>query len=101
MADSAFVSVKSVVALKEHNGLYFIGLVKTAHRKFPKKYLQEVAIAERGGHCVLEARVNDVDLRAVGWNDGKKDKKTGAIIRKCIVGSCGTTIAGSYHRKRR
>ena len=95
VADSAFASVKTAVALKEHNGLFFMGLVKTAHKKFPKKFLQEVPIALRGGHHVLTARVKDVDLRAVAWNDGKRDKRTGEIIRKCIVASCGTTIAAT------
>ena len=101
VADSAFASVKSACALKTHLGLYFHGLVKTAHRMFPKKYLQTVEIPERGGHVVLTAKVLDVDLRAVAWNDGKKDKKTGEIIRKNFVASCGITLPGVGHRKRR
>ena len=36
VADSAFASVKAAVALKKINGLYFHGLVKTAHVRFPK-----------------------------------------------------------------
>ena len=101
VADSAFASVKSAVALKSQNGLYFLGMVKTAHKKFPKKYLQRVPIAQRGGHVVCTAEQDGVKLRAVGWNDGKKEKGTGTIIRKCIVGSCGTTLPGTAHRKRR
>ena len=50
---------------------------------------------------VCVTTVEGVDLRAVSWNDGKKDKKTGAIVRKNIVASCGTTLAGTDHRKRR
>ena len=45
VADSAFASVKSAVALKCKNGLYFHALVKTVHRKFP--------IDTRGGHVVV------------------------------------------------
>lgn len=101
VADSAFASVKSACALKTHLGLYFQGLVKTAHRMFPKKYLQTVEIPERGGHVVLTSKILNVELRAVAWNDGKKDKKTGQIIRKNIVASCGITIPGVGHRKRR
>ena len=102
VADSAFASVKSAVALKVKNGLYFHGLVKTAHRRFPKKYLNEVKIDTRGGHVALETSDESVDLRAVTWNDGKKDKKTGMIVRKNFVASCGTTLAASTaHRKRR
>ena len=56
-------------------GLYFHGLVKTAHKMFPKKYLQQVEIVDRGGHVVLTSKVMGVDLRAVTWNDGKKTKK--------------------------
>ena len=101
VADSAFASVKSAIALKKELGLYFLGIVKTAHKMFPKQYLQNVEIAERGGFVALTTKVLDVDLRAVTWNDGKKDKSTGDIIRKNIIASCGTTLPGVGHRKRR
>ena len=78
-----------------------MGLVKTAHRKFPKKWAQTVEIAIRGGHKVVQTTEEGVKLRAVAWNDGKKDKKTGDIIRKCIISSCGTTLPSTAHRKRR
>ena len=48
--DSAFASVACCTALLEH-GLYFSGLLKTAHKKFPKKYCQDIAFqagAQRG-----------------------------------------------------
>ena len=101
IADSAFASVKSGVALKKQLGLFFLGCVKTAHSRFPKKYLQSVPMATREAHVVLTAEHEGVRLRAVGWNDGKKDNKTGRVIRKCIVGTCGTTLPGTAHRKRR
>ena len=50
-----------------------MGLVKTAHRKFPKKWAQTVEIPIRGGHKVVQATEEGVKLRAVAWNDGKKD----------------------------
>ena len=37
-ADSAFSSVRTCLKLREH-GLHFMGCVKTASRKFPKRYL--------------------------------------------------------------
>ena len=61
-ADSVFVSVKAVVTLKTHLGLYFHGLVKTAHKKFPKEYLQEVTMTHRGEHKVVTATVLGVSL---------------------------------------
>lgn len=39
VTDSEFASVKVCVTLKTHLGLYFHGIVKTDHKKFPKKYL--------------------------------------------------------------
>ena len=61
VADSVFASVKATVALKER-GLYFMGLVNTAHRKYPKKWGQNVPIALRGGHKVVQATENGVEL---------------------------------------
>ena len=100
VADSAFASVKTAVELKSR-GLNFIGLVKTASRKFPKKWLQEVDLEERGDHYVLTATESDVNLRAVTWNEGKKDKKTGKIIRKSFISTCGTTLEAPPHEKKR
>ena len=56
---------------------------------------------ERGGHVVLTTKVQGVELRVVTWNDGKNDKKTGDVIRKNFVTSCGVTLPGVGHRKRR
>ncbi|OQR82277.1 hypothetical protein ACHHYP_16291 [Achlya hypogyna] len=40
VANSAFASVKTLLALKER-GLFFMGIIKTAHRGFPKTILQK------------------------------------------------------------
>ena len=89
--DSAFASVKTAVALQQHS-LHFVGLVKTAHRKFPKKFLDQVDILDRGGCATLTATVDDVPLIAHSWNDRK---------RKHFVSTCGTTNAGEPCRKKR
>eukprot|EP00750_Incisomonas_marina_P032334 INCI9141.2.p1 GENE.INCI9141.2~~INCI9141.2.p1 ORF type:complete len:417 (-),score=52.14 INCI9141.2:214-1464(-) len=101
VADSAFASVKSAVELKKKHGLYFLGLVKTATREFPKAYLQEADVEERGDSVVLTAKKDNVLLRAVGWNEGKKDKRTGNITKKTLIATCGTTTPGEPHQKRR
>lgn len=74
VADSAFASVKAAVEMKKKHGLDFIGLVKTASRKFPKKYCEELELEERGDHAVLTATERDVKLMAVTWNEGNADK---------------------------
>lgn len=99
IADSAFASVKSAVALRKELGLYFMGMVKTAHRQFPKTYLQKVPMATRDEHVVCTATKDNINLRAVGWNDGRKNRKTKEVACKTIVGSCGTTLNGNPHRK--
>ena len=101
IADSAFASVKSAVRLRKDNGLFFLGHVKTATRQFPKKYFCEVAMEARGDYVTLTSESEGVPLRAVGWNEGKRDKKTGQIIRKQFIGTCATSVAGRSHRKRR
>ena len=89
--DSWFASVKTVVQLRKH-GLYFLGRVKPAHRKYPVEALKTRCPAERGGHLTATSTDNKVNLLAVGW-------------RHCslhtFVGTCSTTIPGQAARKRR
>jgi hypothetical protein len=60
-ADSAFSSVKTLLALAEH-GIRFMGMVKTAHQEFLMTYLQSWAAGKdneektkRGDHILLES----------------------------------------------
>eukprot|EP00731_Ephydatia_muelleri_P009180 Em0004g1518a len=71
VADSAFASLKTAEALHKHRGLRFIGLVKTAHKRFPKAWLQKYPYTNRGDHCVLQANIDGRQYMAVGWNDKK------------------------------
>ena len=71
--------------------------MKTASKEFPKKYLNTVEMAERGGHVVVTSEAEGVELIACLWKDGGKNKKTKEIIRKNIIGSCGTTLPGEPH----
>lgn len=90
-ADSAFASVKSAVELRKR-GLHFLGLVKTATRSFPKQYLNSYPLAERGAHVAVTSSVDGIPLIGCAWNDRK---------RKLIIGTCGTTLAGNPHQKKR
>ena len=90
IVDSAFSSVKTFIALKQR-GLYFMGLVKTAHKQFPKVWLKNWASGRnnggekpaRGSHVVLEATDTcSEEFYAVGW---AKKKPT------FIVCNAGTT----------
>ena len=92
IADSAFSSVKTLIALFCLLGLYFGGMVKTAHTHFPKKYFKNWFRGEdeehtrdpinnpRGSWITLQSTFthirNPLDQReypiyAVGWADKK------------------------------
>ena len=49
VGDSWFGSVKTCIQLLKLNGLYFIGLVKTAHKGYPKEKLREAEKYEENG----------------------------------------------------
>jgi hypothetical protein len=89
--DSAFASVAATVALKAH-GLEFTGLVKTAHRMFPQKVLNQLPLPSKGDHAVMTATHLDTHMLAVTWNGGK--------VRKNIVSSCGVTTLAATGAKR-
>ena len=69
-------------------------------RVSPGLPLNEVTIDRRGGHVICTAKEDGVDLRAITWNDGKK-AKDGSITRKNIIATCGTSLPGVSHKKRR
>ena len=70
-ADSAFASVEAAVRLREQ-GLHFMGIVKTSHRLFPRKYLQQDRLyTDRGDYVVLTTEHEGQQLLAVGWKDAK------------------------------
>lgn len=86
--DSAFASVHTAIQLKKKN-LYFSGMVKTGHKYFPKKYLQDLDIQLRTGSSVYLTTVkDDVPLLAVGWWDK---------ALKCLVATGGTNLPATPH----
>lgn len=91
-ADSAFASVKSAAALRKENGLAFAGIVKTAHREFPKKFLSEIEVKERGDHVSVVTEKDGVKMMGVAWADRQ---------RKMLVSTYGNTLPGQPHVKKR
>ena len=84
VGDSAYASVDTAIACRNH-GLHFTGLVKTAHKKFPKNVLLNHPLPVKGDHVVMASDPTlDIKLLAVAWNGGKQ--------RKLFVSTCGTTI---------
>lgn len=97
IGDAWFASVATMTALHEH-GLYFTGIVKTAHKNFPTAAITQWASGAdseggvqptRGAHKVLTSkytcRGQEFDMMAIGW----KDTKT-----KQIISNTGNTKSG-------
>jgi len=97
IADSAFSSVNTLEQCRLR-GLYFMGMVKTAHKRFPKQWLKRwfdeyrnaVPRRERGEWIALRStvKINHTDrpLLAIGWGDKRL---------KTIVTNRRTTIPGN------
>ncbi len=90
-ADSAFASVHAAYCLWQQQGLYLMGPVKTATKKFPKKYLNEHEYRFQGDSVFLQADVGGCTVFATGWKDSRI---------KHIVSTCGTSLAGAPHHKK-
>ena len=99
VADAGFASATAAVELRR-KGLHFTGIVKGAHRLFPKRYLETREYDHRGSHKACTATKDNVALRAIGWNEGKADG-SGRIKPKTYISTCGTTVDGPPHLKRR
>lgn len=91
VADSAFSSVDTAIALLR-NGLHFIGVVKTAHTKFPKDFfdLWEASNPEKGKSLFM-VTTTEVDgtkhtLLASDWICRKQGKR---LISTCSSGAPG------------
>jgi hypothetical protein len=90
-ADSYFASVSTAVALKKR-GLRFIGVVKTAHRAFPKSTLGSIELFNRGDRRALITTIDDVEVLALVWLD--RD-------RRMFVSTCKSTRHGKPYTRRR
>lgn len=85
--DSAFASVHAAVQLALV-GVYFIGLIKTAHKAFPLKFLKEHKFQARGDTKTLETTRDGVVVYAHSWADPNKPGKP----HKHLVSTFGTTL---------
>ena len=88
---SWFASVKNAIELRSR-GLFFIGIVKTADKKFPLMTLITQCPQERGSSITMTATEEGTDIIAYGWRDKKVHT---------FVSTCSTTLSGSPAKKRR
>ena len=73
LGDSWFASVDVVVELRKRLNAQFIGIIKTNHSKFPKKWLESTMKNwPPGSHLVLETTCEGVDVVACGYKYNKR-----------------------------
>jgi len=97
VADSAFASVNTLEQCRLR-GLFFMGMVKTAHKRYPKEYFQtwfhngmsRTPRMERGEHLALQSTIKCYNhvcpVYAIAWADKKI---------KMVVTNRGTTLPGT------
>ena len=98
-ADSAFSSVKTLLALRER-GLFFMGMIKTAHKEYPLVFLKSWANGDeergkpsRGNYCLLQTQSqHGLPFYDLGWADRKV---------KTIISNVGSTNPGSISKRLR
>ena len=99
VGDSWFGSVQSAVELWKR-GCWFTGMVKLAHREYPKHFIQNVAFTDnnkRGDTVTLTTSKDGCTVIAHGWNEPGKPKKP----RKALVSTCGVTTDVEPSKRKR
>eukprot|EP00731_Ephydatia_muelleri_P020866 Em0013g593a len=89
-ADSTFTSTTAAVELGKR-GLFLQGIVKGATKEYPAKYLDTFQY-EKGDHHVVTSSIDGIPMLALGWQDR---------TRKKFLATCGTTVEGHPHKKKR
>ena len=88
--DSWFASFRTAVALKKELDVEFVGVVKTAHKHFPKKYLEDTMKDwPPGTHLILETTKDDEKYFAIGYKYRKSK-----VICFITTGNAGHTMPG-------
>ena len=101
--DSAFKSVETACAMLEH-GTYYTGLLKTAHRGFPKRYLNTLAWTGEE-HCGATKSVEtttsiggrEYKIYGHAWNE----PGTADVPKKCLLSTWNHTLPVDDHQKKR
>lgn len=91
VGDSWFGSVKTAVELM-NRGLFFMGMVKTAHRNYPLQESRQECPPNKGSFVSATAEINGVDLLALSWRDRKVHS---------FISTCSTTNPGNPCYKKR
>lgn len=83
VGDSAFSSMSTARACKQY-GLHFMGIIKTAHKQYPKAILKRLSHGQpRGSFKVMQTTSVEDPIYALAWADKKL---------KLLVSTRGTTL---------
>ena len=99
LGDSYFSSVRTAIQTMKKYGRHYVGIVKTAHAKFPKSYIQNMMkTAPTGAHILLTTFHEGVYLCALGYKFSKKEKVAMMIFTRG-AGTTKTTDSHYYQRR--
>jgi len=91
--DSAFASAPAAHVAR-NKGLHFIGLVKTAHKGYPKTEMNSMenrGDVAQGSSVYFLNKQNDVELIALGWWDSfRKPHNKKKVVGKHFIATAGT-----------
>ena len=83
VGNSAFSSVSTARACKQH-GLHFMGIIKKAHKQYPKAILKQLSHGQpRGSFKLMQATSTEHPIYALAWADKKL---------RFLISTRGTTI---------
>ena len=100
--DSAFTSVETACAMLEH-GMYYTGLLKTAHRGFLKSYLNTLVWTGKEHH---EATKSVETTTSIGGRKYKiyghvwNEPGTADVPLKCLLSTWNHTLPADDHQKK-
>ena len=73
LGDSWFASIEAAINIKRRFQSNFIGVIKTSHAGYCRKFLEDkMKEWPAGSHLVLESSVDGVDLLAVGYKYNRR-----------------------------
>ena len=96
IGDSWFASVKTAKAIRKELGCHFIGHIKTAHKFYPKEWLEKTMSNWPGGsHLVLEM-MPQRDIIAVGYKYNSKKVCLFVFTRGADLTTHGDTYLSKF-----
>jgi hypothetical protein len=99
--DSWFASARTAIAVNNDLNCHFVGIVKTAHSRYPKAFLSKAMKEWPGGtHLVLESCFGKKNLIAVGYKYSAKKVNHFVLTRGAALTTRGDPYMSRFRSSR-